>query len=58
MLFELMATVTSPDGCVFSTTVYVSSVPSSTVSDVGVTVTPGVSSSLTVTVTLDAAKSS
>ena len=40
----------------FSTTVYLPVPPSPTVSDRGVTVTPGVSLSVTVTATLDAAK--
>ena len=43
-------------GSVFSTTVYVPVPPSPTVSERGVTVTPGVSLSVTVTATLDAAK--
>ena len=51
VLFELMATITSPVGSVFSSTVYVSVLPSPTVSDVGATVTPGVSLSVTVTAT-------
>ena len=45
-----MVTVTAAVGRVSSTTVYVFVPPSSTVSDVGVTVTPAVSSSVTVTV--------
>ena len=45
-----MVTVTAAVGRVSSTTVYVPVPPSSTVSDVGVTVTPAVSSSVTVTV--------
>ena len=49
---SLMVTVTASDGSVSSTTVYVFVPPSSTVSDVGVTVTPRVSSSVTVTVRL------
>ena len=52
VLFELMATITLPDGCVFSLTVYLPVPPSPTVSDGGVTVTPGVSLSVTVTMTL------
>ena len=51
MLSEPMATVTSPVGSVFSFTVYVPMSPSPTVSDVGATVTPGVSLSVTVTAT-------
>ena len=51
VLFELMSTITLPVGSVFSTTVYVPVPPSPTVSDVGATVTPGVSSSVTVTAT-------
>ena len=49
-----MVTVTSPDGWVSSTTVYVPLPPSPTVSDVGVTVTPRVSLSVTVTLTAGA----
>ena len=46
-----MVTLTVPlAGSEFSTTVYVPLPPSSTVSDVGVTVTPAVSSSVTVTI--------
>ena len=44
-----MVTVTAAVGWVSSTTVYVFVPPSLTVSDVGVTVTPRVSSSVTVT---------
>ena len=58
VLFETMTTVTLPVGNVFSLTVYLPVPPSPTVSDVGVTVTPGVSLSVTVTATLDAAKES
>ena len=54
VLFEVMATVTSPVGWVFSSTAYVPVLPSPIVSERGVTVTPGVSLSMTVTATLDA----
>ena len=54
VLFETMATITLPVGNVFSLTVYLPVPPSPTVSDMGVTVTPGVSLSVTVTETLDA----
>ena len=47
-----MMTVTCAVGCVSSFTVYVSVLPSSIVSDVGETVTPAVSSSVTVTVSV------
>ena len=47
-----MVTATPLVGWVSSTTVYVPLLPSVTVSDVGVTVTPRVSSSVTVTVRL------
>ena len=45
-----MVTLTAAVGCVLSSTVYVPVPPSSTGSDAGVTVTPRVSSSVTVTV--------
>ena len=45
-----MVTVTVPVGWVSSTTVYMPLPPSVTVSDVGVTVTPAVSLSVTVTI--------
>ena len=56
VLFEEMPTVTLPVGNVSSSTVYVSVLSSLTVSDVGETVTPGVSLSVTVTATLGAVK--
>ena len=52
---SLMVTVTSAVGCVSSTMVYVPLPPSATVSAVSKTVTPAVSSSVTVTSTLLAA---
>ena len=50
-LLELIATVTSDVGAVFSFTPYVPTPPSPTVNDAGVKLMPGLSSSSTVTLT-------
>ena len=51
---SLTVMVTSPAGGEFSTTVYWAVCPSGTVTEVGLMVTPGISSSVIVTVTLSA----